>query len=119
MMQDDQEICFFDYSARIPTLCQNPERTSNLRETAGYKNRRKANLSSALGRFLTSTNVSGEYSHHALHFTLIRFRQPSFVASFSEIGFTMSCLFSSLIVTRQGIPILKGKAVSSLTFVGT
>jgi hypothetical protein len=52
------------------------------------------------------------------HLRLIRFRQPNSTASFSEIVFTISCLFSSLISTKQGAPILKGKAVSSLTFVG-
>ena len=55
----------------------------------------------------------------ALCFPLIRFRQPSFAASFSEIGFTTSWPSFSLIATKHGMPILNGKAVSSLTFVGT
>jgi len=53
------------------------------------------------------------------YFLLFRLRQPNFMASFSEIRLTISCLFSLLISTKHGMPTSKGKAVSSLTFVGT
>jgi len=52
-----------------------------------------------------------------LYFRLTRFRQPNSLASSSETGLTTS--LPSSISTEQGAPILNGKAVSSLIFVGT
>jgi hypothetical protein len=58
------------------------------------------------------------YAQQGTHFLLFRLRHPSWTASSSEIGFMLRPSPSMLISTKQGMPISKGNAVSSLTFVG-
>jgi hypothetical protein len=91
---------------------------------AGVSNTFSVNRRSAVGQMAISRDLPPEtrmmiLNESLVYFRLFRFLQPSSVASFSEIGFTISVRFSSLISTKQGAPILNGKAVSSLTFVGT
>jgi hypothetical protein len=67
---------------------------------------------------LNAQAIKKSLTSRFFYFRLFRFLQPSLTASFSGIDLTLSCFLSSLISTMQGSPILNGKAVSSLTFVG-